>query len=132
MTFRETLGLHLQAIQGRDLGSLMGTVSPDNLTLITPRGRIIRKPADFAKIHQAWFSSLTWTLDMSMVSVIESPTLGVATILLEYHDEDEEGAPVHRKSFLTLVFALRGGLWEMVLDQSTAVEEQPAADEEDE
>ncbi|WP_165250244.1 nuclear transport factor 2 family protein [Paludisphaera soli] len=130
MTFRETLTLHLQAIQGRDLGALMGTVSPDNMTLITPKGRVIRTPAEFARIHQAWFASPAWTLDVSMLSVIESPTLGVATLVLDYREDQEEGPAVHRQSLLTLVLALRGGLWEIVLDQSTAVQKDEAGDAE--
>ncbi|AMV38269.1 YybH family protein [Planctomyces sp. SH-PL62] len=130
MTFRETLTIHLQALQGRDLATLMGTVSPDSLTLITASGRVIRTAAEFARIHQAWFSSMSWTMDVSLVTAMDAHSLGVATLLLDYRDDPDDGPPVRRKSLLTLVFALRDGGWELVLDQNTPIKETPDEDEE--
>lgn len=128
MTFRETLGVHLGAIQGRDLGTLMSTVSPDSLTLITANGRVVRTAAEFAGIYQSWFSSMTWTLDVSMVSIVEGPSLGVATLLLEYRDDQEDGPTLERKGLLTLAFAHRAGAWEMVLAQNTPIRPQEPAE----
>ena len=126
MTFRETLSKHLRAIQGRNLASLMETVSPDELTLIMSDGQVVRSAAEFARLHRTWFESMSWTLDVSLVTIIESASLAVATLLLEYRDVRED-RPVHQKSLLTLVFAVRDGLWLMVHDQNTPIKETEEA-----
>lgn len=129
MSFRATLSKHLRAIQARDLESLMDTVSPDELTLVMSDGQVVRSASEFARLHASWFESSSWTLDISQVMIIESASLGVATLLLEYRDDPEGRPPVRQNSILTLVFALREGIWLMVHDQNTPIKPPTPADD---
>ena len=60
--------------------------------------------------------------------IIDSASLGVATLLLEYRDDPEDRPPVRQKSILTLVFALREGIWLMVHDQNTPIKPSPTVE----
>lgn len=121
MTFRETLGRHLQAIQDRNLASLLETVAADGLVVITSDGRLIRSRAEFAALHQSWFEMTTWRLGEEEVELRETPELGVAVLRLDYRDDPPGGQPIRETSLLTLIFALQEGQWRMVHDQNTPV-----------
>ena len=119
MSFRQTLDRHLQAIQERDLETLMSTVAQDQILLITPQGEVVLSPDEFARRHREWFESPSWILDVSPVRVVESPALGSATLLLDYWDSPSD---TPQRSLLTLIFALRDGAWVMVHDQNTRIQ----------
>jgi ketosteroid isomerase-like protein len=121
MTFRETLTKHLQAIQQRDLDSLIETLPPDELVLIMSDGRLVRTVREFVEAHRGWFSQTTWTLAADLVKVTETPDLGVAVIHLDYRDQAADGRQIHETSYLTLIFARQGGKWVMVHDQNTPI-----------
>jgi ketosteroid isomerase-like protein len=121
MTFRETLDKHLRAITRRDLTALAETLSDGPIVLITSDGRLVRSPAEFLDMHKGWFASQTWRLGHEEVSVTEAPDLGIAVLRLDYQDEPAGQAPVREASYLTLVFARRGGVWVMIQDQNTPV-----------
>jgi ketosteroid isomerase-like protein len=121
MTFRETLEKHLRAITQRDLTALAETLSDGPIVVITSDGRLVRSAADFLEMHQGWFASRTWRLGFEEVSVTEGADLGVAVLRLDYQDEPAGQAPAREASYLTLVFARRGGVWVMIQDQNTPV-----------
>src|SRR4051812_30817508 len=117
MTFRETLDRHLLAVRGRDLAGLIETLPQDELTLITSDGRLVRHASEFIEMHRGWFAETTWTLDAEIVSLIESPEIGVVVLRLDYRD-NAPGRPVLRQeSYLSLIFAQRDGHWVMIQDQ---------------
>jgi ketosteroid isomerase-like protein len=121
MSFRETLEGHLRAIRERDLPALVATLPADGLVLIMADGRLERSVGRFVELHRDWFAQTTWSLATGLVSLLETPELGVAVVHLDYRDEPPGGAPVHETSYLTLVFALRDGRWVMVQDQNTPI-----------
>jgi hypothetical protein len=121
MTFRETLERHLRALRERDLPALIETLPPDELTLITSDGRLVRTTTEFLDMHRGWFAETTWTLDATVVSLYESPEVGVVVLHLDYRDEKPGQAPIREESYLSLVFALREGRWVMVQDQNTPI-----------
>ena len=121
MTFRETLERHLRAIGERDLPALIETLSAHELTLITSDGRLVRTTAEFIDMHRGWFAETTWSLEAEVVSLYESPELGVAMLRLDYRDEKPGQTPIREESYLSLVFALREGRWVMVQDQNTPI-----------
>lgn len=121
MTFRETLERHLQAIGERDLPALIETLPAHELTLITSDGRLVRTTAEFIDMHRGWFAETTWSLATEVVSLYESPEIGVAMLRLDYRDEKPGQAPIREESYLSLVFALREGRWVMVQDQNTPI-----------
>ncbi|QEH34781.1 hypothetical protein OJF2_33230 [Aquisphaera giovannonii] len=127
MTFRETLDRHLRAIRDRDLPGLLETVAPDELTLITSDGRLVRSTGEFAEMHRGWFAEKTWTLDAEVVSVFESPELASVILRLDYRDDPAGRPPIREASYLSLVFALREGRWLMVQDQNTPIRSRPEA-----
>jgi hypothetical protein len=126
MTFRETLDRHLRAIRDRDLPGLIETLPAADLTLITSDGRLVRTASGFIGMHRGWFVEPTWSLDAEVVSLLESPEMGVAVLRLDYRDDPPGRPPVREGSYLTLVFALREGRWVMVLDQNTPIKASPA------
>ena len=123
MTFRETLDAHLRAIQQRDLQGLIDTLPAENLTLIMSDGRLVRSVQEFVKLHQGWFESKSWTLGTEIVSLYETPDLGLATLHIDYRDTPPAGTPIHETSHLTLAFARLGDRWVMIHDQNTPIKQ---------
>lgn len=121
MTFRETLERHIGAIRERDLPTLIDTIAPDELVLITSDGRLIRGTSEFVAMHRAWFAEKTWSLDAEIASTFESPEMGAAVLRLEYRDDPPGRGLVREQSLLSLIFALREGRWVMIQDQNTPV-----------
>jgi ketosteroid isomerase-like protein len=122
MTFRATLDKHVHAIQERNLPALIETLPQDELVLIMADGRLVRSVKEFIELHRGWFESRTWSLGARLESVYETPDMGVAVLHLDYRDEPAGGAPVHERSYLTLVFRrLPDGRWVMVQDQNTPI-----------
>jgi hypothetical protein len=121
MTFRETLDFHLDAIRGRDLTKLIETLPREELSLITSDGRLVRTTSEFIEMHRGWFDETTWALDAEVVSLEQSPDLGVAVLRLDYRDEPPGRPPVREASYLCLVFARREGRWVMIHDQNTPI-----------
>ena len=121
MTFRETLDKHLKAIQDRDLRSLIETLPDEKLTLVMSDGRLVETVREFIELHRGWFEMTTWTMQSQIVSLHEAQRMGCATIHLEYRDESPDGSKILETSYLTLVFALQGDRWAMILDQNTPI-----------
>ena len=125
MTFRETLDRHLRAIQERNLSALIDTLPPDELILIMADGRLVRGTDEFLKLHAAWFAQTTWSLHTNIISLEETPTIGVAVLRLDYRDEPVGQKHLYESSYLTLIFALREGRWVMTHDQNTPIRTSP-------
>ena len=129
MTFRETLDRHLEAIRHRDLAALVDTLpAPDDrIVLITAEGTLVRSVKEFIEMHRDWFRSTTWTLEPTLVQVLDSDELGVAVLHLDYRDFAPDGTAFRQPSYLTLVFQHQGGRWVIVQDQNTPVKEPARA-----
>jgi uncharacterized protein (TIGR02246 family) len=121
MSVRETLERHLRAIRERDLPALVATLPADELVLIMADGRLVRSVPQFVEMHRGWFALDSWSMATEVVSLVETPELGVAVVLLDYRDEPPGGDPIREASYLTLVFARRDGRWVMVQDQNTPI-----------
>jgi ketosteroid isomerase-like protein len=115
MSFRETLGRHLLAIETRDLKTLAATIA-DPLLLIMADGTLKRTKAEFVEAHRGWFAMKNWTLTAKPVEIYENAGLGVAVLHLDYREDAKRS-----ESYLTLVFENRGGEWLMVQDQNTPI-----------
>jgi len=115
MSFRETLGRHLLAIETRDIETLGATLA-DPLILIMADGQLKRSKAEFVEAHRGWFAMKNWTLTAKPVEIYENAGLGVAVLHLDYREDAK-----HSESYLTLVFEKRGGEWLMVQDQNTPI-----------
>ena len=115
MSFRETLGRHLLAIETRDLDTLGDTIA-DNLILIMADGKLKRTKGDFMEAHRAWFAKQNWKLTAKPVEIYEGGSLGVAVLHLDYREDDQRS-----ESYLTLVFERQGDAWVMVQDQNTPI-----------
>jgi ketosteroid isomerase-like protein len=118
-TFRQALEQHLSAIRSRDLAAFCETVATSGVLVITSDGRLVRDPAEFLKMHQDWFGSLTWSLDAQIIFVQEWGETGLAIVELHYRDEPVGARPVEEKSYLTLVFVKSESCWRMIFDQNT-------------
>jgi ketosteroid isomerase-like protein len=115
MSFRETLGRHLLAIEKRDLDTLAATVA-DPLILIMADGKLKRSKAEFVEAHRGWFAMQGWTLQAKPVEIYEGGSLGMAVLHLDYREGGKSS-----QSYLTLVFEHRGDEWLMVQDQNTPI-----------
>lgn len=124
MTFRETLDKHLKAIKDRDLRALIETLPDEKLTLVMADGRLVETVHEFIELHRGWFEMTTWTMETRIAAIHEAQRMACATIHLDYRDESPDGTSIHETSYLTLVFALQGDRWAMVLDQNTPIRAQ--------
>jgi len=115
MSFRETLGRHLLAIEKRDLETLAATLA-DPLILIMADGKLKRSKSEFVEAHRGWFAMGNWTLTAKPVEIYENGGLGVAVLHLDYREDAKRS-----ESYLTLVFEKRGGEWLMVQDQNPPI-----------
>ncbi len=115
MTFRETLGRHLLAIETRDLDTLAATVA-DPLVLIMADGQLKRSKSEFIDAHRGWFTMKNWTLQAKPIEIYENGSIGVAVLHLDYREDGRQS-----QSYLTLVFEQRSGEWLMVQDQNTPI-----------
>jgi ketosteroid isomerase-like protein len=115
MSFRETLGRHLLAIEERDVDALAATLA-DPLILIMADGKLKRRKSEFVEAHRGWFAMKNWTLSAKPVEIYENAGLGVAVLHLDYREDGKRS-----ESYLTLVFEQRGGEWLMVQDQNTPI-----------
>ncbi|HET7198797.1 MAG TPA: nuclear transport factor 2 family protein [Burkholderiales bacterium] len=116
MSFRETLGRHLLAIETRDLDTLAATLA-DPLLLVMADGQLKRTKREFVDAHRGWFERKNWTLSAKPVEIYEAASLGVAVLHLDYRENGNRS-----ESYLTLVLEKRGGGWLMVQDQNTPVQ----------
>ena len=91
-------------------------------------GDCVRRASEFVEMHREWFAVPSWTLDAEVVSLLESPEMGVAMLRLDYRDDAPERVPVREQSYLSLVFRLREGRWLMVQDQNTPIRLPRAGD----
>jgi hypothetical protein len=71
---------------------------------------------------------MTWSLHTNIISLEESPTIGVAVLRLDDRDEPLGQKHVYGSSYLTLIFALRKGRWVMTHDQNTPIKTRPDVD----
>lgn len=115
MSFRETLGRHLLAVETRDFATFSDTVDPDGVLVVTAEGRLVVDTREFLEMHRGWFAVQGWTLEAKPIDIYESPDLGVAVMALEYR----EPPSTRSLSTLTLVFRQRNGRWLMYQDQNT-------------
>lgn len=120
MTFLETLDLHLESIQKRDLEMFLSTITMrEELSLLTLSGELVLWRVDFVERMEGWFADPDWTIKFEKLRVYESAEMGFALLYVSYDDRDAEGNAYHLDYFLTLVFALEYGVWMLVHDQNT-------------
>jgi ketosteroid isomerase-like protein len=122
MDFEATLNKHLNAIQERNLGTLMRTL-PENgdLILILPNGRMMRTVTEYINFHREWFDDQDWAVSTELVAKKEGADLSFATLNVEYKDVDADGKPIMMLLLLNLIFEKREGQWVLVHDQNTPV-----------
>jgi uncharacterized protein (TIGR02246 family) len=120
-SFREALGMHLLAIEERDLDALAATIADDEVLFVQSDGKLARTKKEFLDAHRGWFAMKNWRLEVKPVHIYDTPQLGVALFHLEYRETPPGKQPTRQESVMTLVFQPRGGKWVMVLDQNTPV-----------
>ncbi len=114
-----TIQAHLDAIQNRDLDTLLDTITTgERLTLIFPDGTLYETRAEYVAFHKEWFADPNWTMTFEPIRTVESP--GLATVLLRTTYEDD-GPASRRQGFLALTFADGGDGWRLVMDQNTRI-----------
>jgi ketosteroid isomerase-like protein len=120
--FATTLDRHLRAVEGRDLATLMGTVSDRELMLILPNGKVVGSPAAFEALHREWFADPNWTIKFHVEKTVETAELSYAIATYDYEERPPGGAPVRKRRYLQLVFRKYDAGWKLVHDQNTPVE----------
>lgn len=124
MDFSTTLAAYLDAVQQRDLDALEVLLAPsDQLTLILPNGIQMLGHEEVLEFHRTWFDDLEWTLKSELHHTVETETMALALLSVEYDDLDPSGLPYQLHYFLTLTFMLVEGNWLLIHDQNTLVHE---------
>ncbi len=126
MDFSQTLQTHLYAIEQRDLDLYLSTISHDEeLSLIMPNGTFIQGYEAVAKMNREWFADPDWRLEAAVLRTIETDEMGLALLLVQYHDLTPDGEPFDRQYYLNLIFSHVDDEWLLVHDQNTFLKEDP-------
>jgi uncharacterized protein (TIGR02246 family) len=127
-TLRATLETHLQAINARDLDTLMSTVTEGaKLTTILPNGAVLTTREQYRELHVAWFEDTGWRMVFDIEDVERMGDMGIARVRYDSQARDEGGEYASKRiAQLTLVFQRQQDGWRLVYDQNTVV--PPSAD----
>lgn len=120
---RDTLGRHLEAINARDLDTLLATVSDrGDLVTVLPNGQVLETRDAYRRLHADWFADRGWRLDFQVEDVRIVGDAGIARVRYRSLELDDAGGE-HAKgeTLLVLVFAREAGGWRLVHDQNTVV-----------
>lgn len=112
------LEAHLSAIAERDLEAYSATIH-DDVIVVLPNGKRLEGRQAVEGFHRDWFADLDWTQEMRQVSLVETAGTLVAIYEADYHDVDRDGAPIHARNVVSLVFAKEPEGWLLVHDQNT-------------
>ena len=124
MDFSTTLSAYLDAIAMRDLETLESLLAPsDQLTLIMPNGIHMVGHDDVVEFHRTWFGDPEWTFHSELHHTVETDTMALALLSVEYDDLDPSGQPYQLHYFLTLTFMLVGDRWLLMHDHNTLIHE---------
>ena len=116
-SFEETVAVHLDAISGRDLGTLLETVG-DSVVVIFPDGSIVEAKQAYEDFHTEWFADSTWTMSFERISDVATDDMGVALVRWTLEDDTPRSG---RQALLSLTFRVEDGAWRLVHDQNTAL-----------
>jgi len=117
-SFEETVAVHLEAISGRDLDTLLDTVS-DSLIVIFPDGSTVENRQAYEDFHVEWFADSTWTMSFERLSEVVTDDMGTALVRWTLNDDTPRSG---RQALLSLTFRVKDGAWRLVHDQNTAIE----------
>ena len=122
-TLRETLDRHLAAINARDLGALLDTVTrKPALTTILPNGKVLETREQYRSLHVEWFAERDWRMVFDVQDVREFGEIGIARVKYDSQTRNAAGGyDSKRVALLSLVFAREDGAWRLVYDQNTVV-----------
>ena len=124
MHFSDTLAAYLDSLQMRNLDALAALLAPsDQLTLILPNGLQMLGHDEVLDFHRTWFSDPEWTMHSELHHTVETDTMALALLSVEYDDLDPSGQPYQLHYYLTLTFMLVGDRWLLIHDQNTLVHE---------
>ncbi len=117
--FKETLDLHLKAINERNLEVFLSTVATDKVRLILPNGQLITGKEAFNTFHKSWFEDLDWSIKSQTISVECHESLSTALLDVIYYDLDTNGNKTELTYYLYLVFEKIDEKWYLIHDQNT-------------
>ena len=124
-SFEQTLDKHLKAINAHDYTALAETLPKKGaLTLISPEGEISKTAEAFKTMHEGWFKTPGWTMDLEIMEKRQEGNLGFALVLYDYREKERDGKPYRNRLFVSLVFAKQDGQWVLVFDQATAAKKE--------
>jgi hypothetical protein len=116
-SFDDALERHLAAVRERDEDTLVDTIDPAEILLVTADGEVSFDPDLFVKRHRDWFADPGWSLGTEVVHTEVGSDLGTALVRLDYRDPGGVSHP----SVLHLVFRRDGDRWLMTQDQNTPI-----------
>ncbi|MEV0583179.1 nuclear transport factor 2 family protein [Nonomuraea sp. NPDC050310] len=118
MSAEQTLQAHLAALTARDLAAFTATLH-EEVVVVLPNGSRLEGRQAVTDFHRDWFADLDWTQELTPLSVIETAGTLVATYEADYCDVDAQGAPIHARNVLSLVFTHGPDGWSLLHDQNT-------------
>jgi ketosteroid isomerase-like protein len=121
--FAATLERHLRAVEGRDLATLMGTVSDRDFMLILANGKVVGSRGEFEAMHRGWFSEQDWTIKFHVEKTVETAELAYAVATYDYEERLKGGLQTRKRRYLQLVFRKYDDGWKLVHDQNTPLDQ---------
>ena len=120
MSIEQVLDFHLNSVKNRDLDAFSSTlVQDDRLTLIMPNGNALFGYDAIVDFHKNWFADPDWTLQTTLLKLLQADTSATALLEVTYHDLDASAQPYQLSYLLSLTFIQHDGEWRLLFDQNT-------------
>ncbi len=116
-----TIQLHFEAIQNRDINSLINTISETDITLILPNGKYIKSTGEYISVNEDWFADRNWSINYEIVDKKLKNNIAIVLSKINYFDKNEDGEEYSFEYYLTLIFENIHGEWKLIFDQNTGI-----------
>ena len=117
--FRTALEKHLNAVQNRDLDTLVDTLTTsDDLQVIFPDGSRTIGTQAVIDFHLEWFKDKNWIWTPTIDRIVEGGEQSTALVKYTYQSNSADSK---RTYWLVLVFQLENGSWRLIHDQNTNI-----------
>ena len=121
-SFRQTLDIHLNAIQTGNLEKLGSTVA-DNVSMISPQGDKMDSREKFMDFHKKWFELKNWEWHGNILNTGYADSLGYAPVQYKFVLKDSVGSIKYKdRDYLVLIFKNSKSGWKLVHDQNTRIQ----------
>lgn len=123
-SLKETFDLYVESVQNSDLEGLFSTVSDnERFHFLTSKGEFIDSRHGYYRFHENWFKEKNWKMPVELLEIHEGKDYGYTIAIFHYTSNLPHGGLYTLDSYFTLIFHKENGMWKVVADICTPVEQ---------